>query len=221
MMMNTRYIIILSSCLTLARAFVPLAHSPITAGPSSALDSTAETAEDATASVSMDPKEIVKLFGRLADKYILLDSSGGMCCYSGCTDCEYRLPGGGYRMTDQTASRPKWICSYDDRSFESSGKEHESKWSLELYKDGALAVTKDEFVANMVEMKYNPPLGGPYLGASSAGIEDTSAVEQLFDILAGEKEKLTKHRMGSRIKEIADGEEGLTWAGFSEKLLTQ
>ena len=27
-------------------------------------------------SVSVDPKEAVKLFGRLADKYILLDSSG-------------------------------------------------------------------------------------------------------------------------------------------------
>jgi hypothetical protein len=34
---------------------------------------------------SMDPKEAVKLFGRLAEKYIMLDSSGGMCCYSGCT----------------------------------------------------------------------------------------------------------------------------------------
>ena len=29
-----------------------------------------------SAAISVDPKEAVKLFGRLADKYILLDSSG-------------------------------------------------------------------------------------------------------------------------------------------------
>ena len=41
---------------------------------------------DATAEeVTIDPKEAVKIFGRLAEKYIMLDSSGGMCCYSACT----------------------------------------------------------------------------------------------------------------------------------------
>jgi len=41
-----------------------------------------ETVETAT---SHEPKEIVKLFGRLAEKYIMLDDSGGMCCYSACS----------------------------------------------------------------------------------------------------------------------------------------
>ena len=85
---------------------------------------------------------------------------------------------------------------------------------MEIFKEGP-AVTKEEFVQAMTEMPYNPPLGGPYVGASSAGIEDTSAAAALFDLLAGEKEKLTKHRMGTRIKELASGEEGLTWAGFN------
>jgi hypothetical protein len=35
--------------------------------------------------IKTDPKEAVKLFGRLAEKYIMLDASAGMCCYSGCT----------------------------------------------------------------------------------------------------------------------------------------
>jgi len=43
------------------------------------------TADDATADIKTDPKEAVKLFGRLAEKYIMLDASAGMCCYSGCT----------------------------------------------------------------------------------------------------------------------------------------
>jgi hypothetical protein len=37
------------------------------------------------ATISLDTKEVVKLFGRLAEKYIMLDDSGGMCCYSGCS----------------------------------------------------------------------------------------------------------------------------------------
>lgn len=128
-------------------------------------DSIVATTTTGTTS-SMDPKEAVKLFGRLAEKYIMLDSSGGMCCYSGCTgewvffggkevmyvssflnpphfntnqlyiDCEYREPGGGYRMADQSASRPKWIPIYEERKFESQGKEHTSKWSTEIFKNG-------------------------------------------------------------------------------------
>lgn len=178
--------------------------------------SMSETATEETRTV--DPKEAVKLFGRLAEKYILLDSSGGMCCYSGCSDCEFRLPDGGYRMTDQSASRPKWIPAYDDRNFEASGKQHTSKWSTDIFKNGP-AVTKEEFVEAITEMAYAPPLGGPYVGASSADFEDTTAAEYLFDLLAGEKEKLTKHRMQTRIKELAGGEEGLTWAGFNAHMI--
>jgi hypothetical protein len=146
----------------------------------------------------------------------MLDSSGGMCCYSACSDCEYRLPGGGYIMADMSASRPKWIPNYDYRS--ANGKEHSTVWSSALlFKEGP-AVTKEAFVTNVVELGYAPPLGGPYVGASAAEIEDTTAAAALFDVLAEGKKKLTKHRMSLRLKELADGEEGLTWAGFSSAL---
>lgn len=52
---------------------IHILHSDVTA-----------TTDDAT-DVKTDPKEAVKLFGRLAEKYIMLDASAGMCCYSGCT----------------------------------------------------------------------------------------------------------------------------------------
>jgi hypothetical protein len=52
------------------------------------------TAADAT-TASLEPKELVKLFGRLAEKYIMLDSSGGMCCYSGCKGTSHGFAGGG------------------------------------------------------------------------------------------------------------------------------
>lgn len=166
---------------------------------------------------SIEPKEAVKLFGRLAEKYIMLDESGGMCCYSGCKDCEFRLPDGGYRMADQSASRPKWIPVYEKRSFAGLDKEHQSKWSTEIFTNGP-AVTKEEFVSAIVSMAYAPPLGGPFVGATAGGIEDTTTVEALFDILADGKEKLARHKMSVRLKELSSGEQGLTWPSFSSAL---
>jgi hypothetical protein len=166
---------------------------------------------------TVEPKEAVKIFGRLAEKYIMLDSSGGMCCYSACKDCEYRLPGGGYKMADQSAARPKWIPSYEERVFESVGKEHASAWGKEVFSSGPYVI-KEEFVERVKGMKFSPPLGGPYRSASAAGIEDDLALETFFDLLAGEKERLTKHRMSTRIKEIANGNEGLIWSDFMAAL---
>lgn len=118
-------------------------------------------------------------------------------------------------MADQSAARPKWIPSYDERKFASAsaGKEHVSNWSKGIFSTGP-NVTKEEFVERVKEMSFAPPLGGPYVSASSAGIEDDYVLEKLFDLLAGEKEKLTKHRMGKSIKELGNGSEGLVWSDF-------
>jgi hypothetical protein len=131
-------------------------------------------------------------------------------------DCEYREPGGGYRMSDQSSSRPKWIPAYEHRSFQ-SGKEHTTKWSTEIFTDGP-AVTKEQFVERVMNMEFVPPLGGPYLAASAAAIEDETAAATLFDVLAAGKEKLTKHRMSTQMKDLAGGEEGFTWNQFSDAL---
>lgn len=186
-------------------------------------DSITSSASENESNRSIDPKEAVKLFGRLAEKYIMLDSTGGLCCYSACTDCEFRLPGGGYRMAEQTASRPKWIPCYEKR-LSANGKEHVSKWASEIFvnvdNDQSLlpAVTKELFVERVKGLSYAPTLGGPYLTASAATIEDESAAERLFDALADGKENLTKHRIATRLKELADGEEGLSWKSFAEAL---
>lgn len=175
------------------------------------------TTENSIEKPAIEPKEAVKIFGRLAEKYIILDPSAGMCCYSACTDCEYRLPGGGYIMADQSASRPKWIPIYEKRSYNEN--DHVTNWSTNIFTDGP-AVTKDEFIENIRQMKFTPPLGGPYVGASAAAIEDYTALAFLFDSLIAEgKEKLTKHRMSIRMKELANNEEGLSWPNFSGILL--
>jgi hypothetical protein len=121
-------------------------------------------------------------------------------------------------MADQSAARPKWIPVYDDRKFETLDKEHTTKWSSIIFSDGP-AVDKDVFVTKLTEMDFAPPLGGPYMSASAASIEDTTAAATLFDILACGKEKLTKHRMSTRLKEVSEGEEGVTWAMFERALI--
>lgn len=130
---------------TLVKGFVPSSS----ARQGSLLYSTAEE-------VSIEPKDVVKLFGRLAEKYIMLDESGGMCCYSACKDCEYRLPGGGYKMADQSAARPKWIPVYEERNFAGQNKEHKTKWSTEIFSEGP-SVTKEEFVQALAGLQYAPP----------------------------------------------------------------
>ncbi|CAJ1936583.1 unnamed protein product [Cylindrotheca closterium] len=197
---------------TFVKGFVPSLSSTQRQGGSQ-LYSTAEE-------VSIEPKDVVRLFGRLAEKYIMLDESGGMCCYSGCKDCEYRLPDGGYRMADQSAARPKWIPVYEERNFSGQNKEHKTKWSTEIFSEGP-SVTKEEFVKALSEMQYAPPLGGPFVGATAGQIEDSAAAEKLFDMLAGEKDKLARFKMSVQLKELAKGEQGLTWKDFAAAMGVQ
>lgn len=182
--------------------------------------------------VDIDPKDAVKIFGRLAEKYIMLDESGGMCCYSACKDCEYRLPGGGYRMADQSASRPKWIPTYGERSFAGQNKEHLSKWKTVIFSSDdespsnnkriSSGVTKTEFVESVAQLDFATPLGGPFVSKSAGSTMDdtsTAAVEHLFDVLTeGKTEKLTCRKMSRRFKVLSNNEEGLTWPNFSAAL---
>jgi hypothetical protein len=165
------------------------------------------------------PKVAVKLFGRLAENYIMLDASGGMCCYSGCSDCEYRLPGGGYRMADQSSARPKWIPSYDARA--NTDREHATKWSTTFFADSPM-ISEIDFIQQIKALEYTPPLGGPRVSASAAQLDtldDEAAINFLFQMLAApNKERLSKFRMSQRLKEMAGGEEGVTWKSFAAAL---
>jgi hypothetical protein len=183
------------------------------------LSTTEETPPSASLpDIDLDPKEVVKVFGRLAEKYIMLDESGGMCCYSACKDCEFRLPDGGYRMADQSAARPKWIPVYEERVFSGQGKEHTAKWNAEIFADDKKSVTKDEFAKAVLELDFATPLGGPFVSKSAGKTEDTTVAECLFDILADGKEELSRKKMSRNLKKLSSGEAGLMWPAFSAAL---
>merc|ERR1712029_456376 len=99
-------------------------------------------------------------------------------------DCEFRLPDGGYRMADQSASRPKWIPTYDERVFKQQNKEHVAKWKTGIFgNDGesgsSSKVTKEEFVEAVVELEFLTPLGGPFVSKSAGKLDDPTVVERL------------------------------------------
>ena len=119
-------------------------------------------------------------------------------------------------MADQSSAWPKWIPCYDRQEIASQGKEHTTRWSVKIFADGKPVVTKDQFVERVVNMRFVPPLGGPFLSASTAAIEVVSTA--FFDFLAGKNKKLTRFRMEKDMKSLANGEGGLMWAMFSTAL---
>ena len=139
-------------------------------------------------------------------------------------------------MADQSASRPKWIPVYEDRVFANVNKEHVAKWKVGLFgtdadttaddgspSDGGESnfvpsLSKEEFVVRLLDMEFVPPLGGPFVSKTAATIEDTILTEYLFDVLSNGKEKLSRYKMSLGLKDLADGEQGLTWATFSEAM---
>ena len=133
-------------------------------------------------------------------------------------------------MADQSASRPKWIPVYEDRVFANVNKEHVAKWKIGLFGTDAYVVggdgesnfvpslSKEEFVARLADLEFVPPLGGPFVSKTAASIEDTTLTEYLFDVLSNGKEKLSRYKMSLGLKDLADGEQGLTWATFSEAM---
>jgi hypothetical protein len=215
------------------------AESASSSSSSSITDPTATpsvSADTTTTTAPIDPKDIVRLFGRLAEKYIALDASAGKCCYSGCTGCEYRLPGGGYRMAEQTAARVKWIPTYDARA--TAVTVHRTKWSTSLFlrtadtnqdkpeeessDEAAVSLSKEQFLERVQALDYAPPLGGPYVGASAATFESSVALERFYQILTkNESRPLTIQSMKRQLQKMARGEEGITWAVFERVLLDQ
>ena len=136
-------------------------------------------------------------------------------------------------MADQSASRPKWIPVYEDRVFANANKEHVAKWKIGLFGTGdgdaasddadgesnfVPSLSKEEFVSSLLDMEFVPPLGGPFVSKTAAIIEDTTLAEYLFDVLSNGKEKLSRYKMSLGLKDLADGEQGLTWATFSEAM---
>ncbi|EKX53690.1 hypothetical protein GUITHDRAFT_100666 [Guillardia theta CCMP2712] len=156
--------------------------------------------------------ELVKIFGRLAEKMIFGDGSAGACCHSGCDDCEWR-----YSFDIMQAARPKWIPCYSENRFE-DGREHIAKWS-KLFNDEN-TITRDTLYERLREMKFEMPLGpSGYMTASQAELKD-EALDLFWAKISANKDKVTPKQMSIRLRKMATpGEEGVMWSDFVASIL--
>ncbi|GMI27145.1 hypothetical protein TrRE_jg11621, partial [Triparma retinervis] len=164
----------------------------------------------------LDKVEAAKIFGRISSKYILLDSSGGSCCYSGCTDCEFRDPSGGYKMSSMSAARPKWVVCYPRRAFGTVEglKSHASPLLESVFKgeEGPKGrVGREEFERRLGDMEYAQQLGGPYMSLGEGQEMGEGSGGKMFDSLAEGKEAIGWRDVEKILREWSGGEEGITW----------
>lgn len=178
------------------------------------------TAEAAT---GVPTAEVAKLWGRLAENVLFLDKTVGACCHSACSDCEWRLPDGGYRWDVMKSMQPKWIGCYRERDFEDQRGVHAPKWAAVLFAD-ADEVSRQDFAERFASMEYAEAMG-PKGKVRDATLSD-EAVELLWETLAGGETTLTYARMreilqGMSLDEanpdgaIGEGPDSLVWKEFA------
>lgn len=161
--------------------------------------------------------ELVKLFGRLADKQLLLDVEGAgtpemmNCCHGGCDNCNYS------RVFDNMAAgRPKWIAMYSDRQLV-DGRRHVSKWS-QLFCDECSTLEKEMFIERLKNLSYQSCLG-PSISVDPNDLPTEDTLNSLWDILTRyateptEKTiiEMSSNNMVEALRSFIQSEHGATW----------
>lgn len=151
-----------------------------------------------------------KLFGRLADKKLLLDVPGAgtpevrNCCHGGCDNCEYS------RVFDElNAGRPKWIPLYAEREL-IDGRRHESTWGA-LFGDGSLDARA--FVDKVHALDYRPSMG-PKVKVDDEPLDD-DAILALFHVLSDEAgDTISAADVVAALQRITGEQHGVAWKPF-------
>jgi len=125
--------------------------------------------------------DLVKIFGRMAENYLLLDVPGAgtpemmNCCHGGCDNCNYS-----HIFDNLSSGRPKWIPLYCHRSL-IDGRNHVSKWSS-IFADEFTHLSSSEFVEKFLALKYEVCLG-PALSVPVNDLPTTESIIALYNLL--------------------------------------
>jgi hypothetical protein len=181
--------------------------------------------------------ELVKVFGRLADKAIFMDESAGQCCHSGCDNCEWR-----YDFDIMRAARPKWLVTYAERKFDSDA--HTAKWKAlfdvpsvppsssslsdeDIFNTETAGPTPLSSAAVLAErlsaLPFSAPLG-PSVSVPGEEPLEAETAAWLWEKLvpAGSKSAtLTARLMEKRLKEWASGKDSMMWGDFLAKMRSE
>ena len=130
--------------------------------------------------------EAAKLFGRFAEPQLFLDKDVGACCHSACSDCEWRLPDGGYRFDLLKANFPKWMPLYFERDFEDERGCHKPVWTNTLFPDGpSSSVSREDFKERIAALEFQMAMGPKGTIKPEAAELSDDAVDVLWSYLCG------------------------------------
>ena len=184
------------------------------------------TAEATATAVST--KDVATIYGRLTEKQLFLDKNVGACCHSACSDCEWRMPDGGYRFDLLKANNPKWLPTYLSRDFEDERGCHTPVWSSELFPDGAgSTVGRAEFAERLAAMPFEMPMGPKGIIKPDAAEPSPEVLDLFWEYLGGGDEleaeatlrrlqdmSLAEDREGA----IGEGPDFVDWKSFAKAL---
>lgn len=161
--------------------------------------------------------ELTRLFGRLAEKRLLLDvpmagtAELRNCCHGGCDNCDFS------RVFDEmSAGKPKWIPLYVKREFE-DGRSAVSTWSTMF--EGDELVNAAAFVDRFKKLPFTPPMGAKKALGAADDIPSDEAVLLLWTKMAGAAgvdptAELCASDMAAAMAEITKKEHGAMFSEF-------
>lgn len=186
----------------------------------------------AETALALSTKDVAILFGKMAEKELYLDPAVGACCHSACSDCEWRLPDGGYRFDLMKATQRKWIPLYFKRDFGDERGCGLPRWAETIFpacvKDASnkTPVTKTQFADAIAALDFDSPMGPR--GKVSAAELSAKAVDAFWEYLANGAEVLEPSIMRSRLQALSEdsegegavgeGPDGLVWKEFAKGL---
>jgi len=185
------------------------------------------------AETAVSTRDAAILFGKMSEASLYLDPSIGACCHSACSDCEWRLPDGGYKFDLLKATSRKWLPVYFKRDFADERGCGIPRWAAALFpacvEDGAdvTAVTRAEFDAVLASLEFEMPMGPR--GKVGAGAEPSAAaVEALWGWLAEGADELAPAAMRARLQAmsadpedegaVGEGPDSLAWKEFAKAI---
>jgi len=186
---------------------------------------------------SLDDVEMTKLFGRLADKYLLLDVPGagtpGMinCCHGGCDNCDFS-----HVFDEMSSGRAKWLPLYPDRKL-IDGRSHISPWASLFFEQpeeatldaqgnawmssergvNELGVDKQRFVARFKALPYRMTMGPPSSSVQADDVPLQTSLDAFWALLTdggSDSALLTPFQMASKLQQVCQAEHGALWSDF-------
>lgn len=167
----------------------------------------------AVAAPELSNADLCKLFGRLADKVVLMDASSGACCHSGCDGCPYR-----YSFDVLEAVAPKWLCTYVTKTI---GERQHTPRLITIAFGDSKKVSREQFVERVAQAAYELPIGPALPAAERIALKNSPELSSevasaLFSALAGgaDASTLSVVAAAKRLREWSEGKDGLMYDEF-------